>query len=742
MTTESNSLPASIRLALEIAVRDSKAPGAVAYVGDIEHTHAQVAFGARQLLPDNQPVDIDTIYDLASITKVVATTTAIVLLNEAGAVDLDAPVSKYLPFPTFNSFAVKHCLTHTAGLNAGKPFYKDCTSIDSMLTRYAKIPLKWTPGSRWLYSDVGFMILGRIVEKVSGEALDVFCQKHIFDPLDMKDTRYNPPAKWVTRCAATENCPWRGRIMLGQVHDENAYAVGGIAGHAGLFGTTTDIAKYIRALLTGKLLKPETVDRMMNLNVTPAWPWQGIGWQLDAWPTKNFGFLPARESAGHAGWTGTSVWLDRKSGRFTILLSNTCHPSRAARDNETLRRSFHTAIGKMYYPNSINTHSGLDRLVREDFRELRGKRIALLTHHAAVDQLGRHILDVFALAPDVTIARLFSPEHGISGQAEAGAAVGAQKAPIPVISLYGKRTAPTPEELSGIDCFVIDLQDVGARYYTYAATMKACMKVCADARVPVLVLDRPNPVGGLAIEGPIAANTESLVCWSAVPARHGMTMGEIAEWFRANELKSANVNLSVSMLDSWTPERLFGECSLAWIPPSPNIPTAETALVYSGTCLFEGTNISEGRGTDAPFMLIGAPWLDPDRVITTLQNEAKAGLTFSAERYTPRSIPGKAGAPKYMDQACHGIRIAVTNPHAARPFTTTVAMLAAMRRIHADRFAWEKSFDVLAGTTDLRERIERGDDPLQIVADYAAPLAAFEAKRPKLYVEQPVAPIA
>lgn len=736
MTTESNSLHASIRAALEIAVRDSKTPGAVAYVGDIEHTHAHVAVGARQLLPDNQPADIDTIYDLASVTKVIATTTAVMLLSESGAIDLEAPVSKYLSVPAFSGFSVKHCLTHTAGLNAGRPFYKDYNTIDAMLARYAEIPLKWKPGVRWLYSDVGFMILGRIIENVSGEKLDVFCQKRIFDPLDMKDTRYNPPAKWATRCAATENCPWRGRIMIGQVHDENAYAVGGVAGHAGLFSTTTDIAKYIRVLLTGKLLKPETVDRTMNLNVTPAWPWQGLGWQLDAWPTKNFGFLPTRETAGHAGWTGTSVWLDRKVGRFTILLSNTCHPSRAQRDNETLRRSYHTAIGKIYYPNSTNTHSGLDRLVREDFRDLRGKRIALLTHHAAIDQLGRHILDVFALAPDVKIARLFSPEHGISGQAEAGAAVGAQQSSIPVVSLYGKRTSPTAEELRGIDTFVIDLQDVGARYYTYAATMKACMKACADARVPVLVLDRPNPVGGLAIEGPIAANTDSLVCWSAVPARHGMTMGEIAEWFRANELKSANVNLSVSMLDSWTPERVFSECSLAWIPPSPNIPTPETALVYTGTCLFEGTNVSEGRGTDAPFMLIGAPWLDPDRIIAALPNEATAGLSFAPASYTPRSIPGKAAKPKFMDVACRGIRIAVTNQHAARPFTTTVAILAATRRIHAEHFKWEKSFDVLAGSSALRERVERGDEPLQIVSDYAAAHAQYEANRPKLYLEQ------
>ena len=428
------------------AVREAKAPGAVAYIGDLEHIHAHVAVGARQLVPEVHPAELNTVYDLASVTKVLATTTAIMLLRESGSIDLEAAVSKYLPVPAFGKFTVRHCLTHTAGLNPGKPFYTECNTIDAMLERYAAMPLNWPPGTRWLYSDVGFMILGRIVENVSGKTLDAFCQERIFTPLDMKDTRFNPPADWAVRCAATEQCPWRGTMMIGQVHDENTYAVGGVAGHAGLFSTAPDIAIYLRALLAGKTLKSDSVDMIMKLGTVAAWPWQGLGWQLDAWPSKNFGFLPTRDSAGHAGWTGTSVWMDRRAGRFVILLSNTCHPSRAMRDNETLRRSFHTSVGKTYYPNSTNTHSGLDRLVREDFRDLRGKRIALLTHHAAIDQLGRPILDVFALAPDAKIVRLFSPEHGIAGQAEAGAAVGTQQAPIPVVSLYGKRTAPTADD--------------------------------------------------------------------------------------------------------------------------------------------------------------------------------------------------------------------------------------------------------------------------------------------------------
>ncbi|HRK33439.1 MAG TPA: DUF1343 domain-containing protein [Candidatus Hydrogenedentes bacterium] len=728
-----------IRVALEDAVEKAKAPGAVAYVGDLEHTHAHIAVGSRQTVPAVLPAEPDTLYDLASVTKVMATATAILLLNQDGVVDLDAPVTDFLPIPAFSTISVRHCITHTAGLNPGRPFYKDSNTIDGMLERYAAMPLSWPAGTRWLYSDVGYMILGRIVELASKQKFDAFCRQRIFEPFKLTRTAFNPPAEWVVNCAATENSEWRGKVMIGQVHDENAYAVGGVAGHAGLFSTASDIARYARALLAGQILKLETVAAMAKVGATAAWPWQGLGWQLDAWPTKNFGFLPARDAMGHAGWTGTSVWIDRKANRFVILLSNTCHPSRDRRDNESLRKVFHTAVGKLYYPKSTNAHCGLDRLVREDFRDLRGKRVALLTHHAAVDQLGRHILDVFALAPNVKIVRLFSPEHGIRGQAEAGAAVSEQESKIPVVSLYGKRTAPLPDELAGVDVFVIDLQDVGARFYTYPATMKACLKACAAAKVPVLVLDRPNPIGGSILEGPLAASSDSMVCWGLVPVRHGMTMGEIALYLRDTELRDLTLSVSVNALDSWAPERLFSECSLPWIPPSPNIPTPETALIYSGTCLFEGCNVNEGRGTDAPFMQFGAPWVDSQRVLSAVPAAALAGVSIEAVSYTPKSIPGRAANPKYKEKGCHGLRIALHNAHAVRPFTTAIALIIALRDTHSDHFKWEKSFDVLAGGPQLREAIERGDSADKIVADAAAGIAAFNATRPTLYVEPPQA---
>ncbi|MCP4639987.1 MAG: DUF1343 domain-containing protein [bacterium] len=713
------------------SVRRSESPGAVACVGDVERVHFLDACGKRRLLPRPARATADTLYDVASLTKVVATTTAALLLHEDGQLDLDAPVSGYLPIPAFSRFAIRHLMTHTSGLVSGEPFYQDCSTVDEMIHRYAEEEQCWEPGTGWQYSDAGYMILGRVVELVARDSLDAFCRKRIFAPLKMSDTMFNPDALR-KRCAATEDCAWRGRVMVGEVHDENAFAVGGVAGHAGLFSTASDLARFCQALLGGRVLKGATLDLALRIGQIPCRPWQGLGWELDPWSSRPSGYLPARTAFGHTGWTGTSMWMDRATGLFAILLSNTCHPSREDRDTETLRRVFYDGVAERYYPNQVNTHTGLDRLVRDRFDPLRGRKVALLTHHAALDQLGRHILDVLALDPEVDLRLVYSPEHGVRGQAEAGADVPSEEGDVPVISLYGDRTAPSREELSTVDCLVVDMQDVGARYYTYAATMKRCLAACAASGTPVLVLDRPNPIGGTIIEGPIADRDDSAVCWGRVPARHGMTMGEIALHFQSVEFGDA-LKLTVVPLDSWRPCLTFDQCSLPWTPPSPNIPRVDTAIVYAGTCLFEGVNLNEGRGTDTPFQLIGAPWLDSQAILDALPSEVCAGVALEAAAYTPRSIPGKASQPRYLDEACSGIRIALENAIDARPFALTVAMLSAIHERHAEELEWHASFDVLAGTDTLRTRIVEGEPPMSIVASFAPGLAAFDEDRPRLY---------
>lgn len=718
---------------LQNAVKQAIAPGAVAYLGTPNKTLFHEAAGFRQLVPKRLPAEKNTLYDLASLTKVIATTTAIMILRDQGLLDLDQPVSEFVPIPEFRAFTIRHLLTHTAGLPAVKPFYREVSSLNEMLQRIAATPLNWPPGARRRYSDLGFMILGKVIELVAGDSLDAFCQKNIFAPAGMSRTAFNPPPEWRNDCAATELCAWRNRIILGEVHDENAYAMGGVAGHAGLFAPAKDIASFCRALLDGKLLAEKTLAEMTCLNQFPPYPWQGLGWQMDPWISGVSGFLPARSAFGHTGWTGTCLWADRDSGLFCILLSNTCHPSREQRNNATLRRIFFSAVAATHYRKTWNVHTGLDRVLEEDFAPLRGKRLAVLTNHAAVDQSGRQLLDALALDSEIILKRIYSPEHGLRGQAEAGEQVRAEDGPVPVTSLYGRRKQPTAEELEDIELFVVDLPDIGSRYYTYMATMKDCMAACAEHRVPMLILDRPNPIGGVILEGPIARVTDSPVCCAPIPIRHGMTLGELALFFQKTEFAGSRLQLSVSLAGNWLRERMFDACSLPWIPPSPNIPTPEIALIYSGTCLFEGVNLNEGRGTEKPFQIIGAPWLDPDGVLETLDPREYGGCTLKSVTYTPRSLPGKVTHPVYEDESCQGIRIRITNADIARPVTLSIALLSAIHRRHQNDLNWKKHFDVLAGGPTLRRQIVNGVPALELTQTWKRELDAFDRDRPKRY---------
>jgi len=721
-----------IKKAFKNALEESHAPGGVLYIGSKDSTHLHIASGQRQTFPKSKPAKKDTLYDMASITKVVGTVTAIMQLKEQGKLSLEQSVTDFVPLMELKDMTLKHLLTHTSGLVAVERYFTSMTSLDRMLQRYAKEGIERLPDIEHLYSDVGFMLLGRVVEEASRESLDVYTKKNIFDPLEMNRTSYNPPEEWLKNCAPTENDPWRQKLVHGEVHDENTWAVGGVSGHAGIFSTASDMAKFCRGLMDGTILSVDSVREMTSMNIKPLYPWQGLGWQIDPWSTKKTGFLPSRTAFGHTGWTGTSIWIDPDRDLFTILLSNTCHPNREDRDNETLRRTIHTAVGNSFYAKT-NLHTGLDRLARENFKIVEDRTFALLTNHAAVDQHGRHVLDVLGFAPKLQIKRLYSPEHGIRGQAEAGEKIAGQESSVPVTSLYGKRKAPSSEELAEIDVFLIDLQDIGARYYTYMATMKACLEACAQASVPVVVLDRPNPVNGITIEGPIAQNTTSLVSCTAIPIRHGMTMGELAVWFQENDLKGLGLKLDINYLDNWQPRRMFDECTYPWVAPSPNMPDAETALVYVGTCLIEGTNLNEGRGTETPFKIVGAPWLNAQKLLKLISSDDHAGCRLEAAKYTPVSIPGKSTNPKFKDEECEGIRIHVENPTKVHGFQVALAIITGIRELHPDQLEFISFFDTLAGGPDLRNRIMEGESASRIVKSYKKELEQYDRQRPRLY---------
>ena len=733
MTASWSNVQDSLAGALVRAVEETRNPGAAAYVGNLEGTLFRRATGMRQLEPSQHPASPDTVYDLASLTKTVATTTAVLLLQDDGELDIDAPLTEFLPIDMYAGVTLRHLLTHTAGLVAGSPYYREVSSTAEMIERFAARSLDWPPGSRRRYSDVGFILLGHVVELVAKDSLDAFCKERIFEPLGMTSTAFNPSEELTARAAATERCNWRGRVMVGEVHDENAYAVGGVSGHAGLFSTVDDLARYCRGLLRGELLREETIEEMIRPGQIPSYPWQGLGWRIAPWESETQGYLPSRRAFGHAGWTGTSLWVDRDAGLFAALLGNTCHPSRNNRQNRAFRGIFHAALAKSLYPARSAVHSGLDRLLRDEFAPLKNRRFALLTNHAAVDALGRHIIDVLRLDPGLELKRLFSPEHGIRGHAEAGEDVPSEGGPIPVTSLYGDRKEPSAEELDEIDLFVVDLQDIGSRYYTYMATMKDCMAACAAKGVPVLVLDRPNPIGGEVLEGPIATRTDSPVSCAAIPVRHGMTMGELALYFAEHELDAPRPSVQVYPLDNWRRDLYFDDLSYPWLPPSPNIPTPETALFYVGTCLFEGVNLNEGRGTDTPFHVFGAPWLDPVAVLRDIEPEESRGCVLEPVTYTPVSMPGRASHPEYQDEECRGIRIRMTNRSEMRPFTMVLALIQAIRAHHPSQFEWKPMFNLLAGGPTLRRELEAGDSALTIVDRHAGALESFRERIPKQY---------
>ncbi len=722
----------ALKQALEWAIKGAGAPGATACVGVAGGEMLIEAAGYRALTPSRESAEKDSLYDLASLTKVIATTTAVMLLIEEGRLSLEQRITEFIPLSNLNAFTVRHLLTHTSGLPAWRAWHQEASGMLEYVEHIAEAAAGAVPDRSRTYSDMGFILLAKIVEQATRDSFDAFCRQRIFEPLGMKDTLFTPPEALRPRCAPTERCSWRNRMLRGEVHDENASAIGGVSGHAGLFSTARDLGVFCSALLEGRLVKEETLAEMTRGGQVPCYPWQGLGWWVDPWTSGANGYLPSRTAFGHTGWTGTSIWMDRDRKNYAILLSNTCHPTREKRNNGELRRRFYAAAADADYPNSTNAHTGLDKLLRNEFSDIAGKRLALLTNSAAVDQLGRSIMDVFNLCGAPKPSLLYSPEHGFFGQAEAGAHVASEKGDIPIVSLYGDRKHPSAEELRQIDLFAVDLPDIGARYYTYMDTMKNCMAACAEHNVPMLILDRPNPVGGAILEGPVAREYGSPVCCAPLPIRHGMTLGELALYFKDVFFSKTKLSVTVLSAENWWRELQADVCALPWKAPSPNIPSAETALMYIGTCLFEGLNMNEGRGTDTPFLVCGAPWLDAEAVLADLSAQDAPGCDLKPVLYIPKSIPGKAANPKHQDKLCRGIRFQIVDWQAARPFTTAAALIGAIHKRH-DELAWAPFFDTLAGGPWLREQILSGQPAREIAAGLQAELAAFDAKRPQLY---------
>lgn len=380
----------------------------------------------------------------------------------------------------------------------------------------------------------------------------------------------------------------------------------------------------------------------------------------------------------------------------------------------------------------MTVRTGLDRVAAGETALPHAARLALLSNRAARTSDGRWALDALRDA-GYDIRLLLGPEHGVDLAADAGATVGHSRlGDIPVLSLYGADLAPVEEALGDIDLIVADLLDVGARYYTYPWTIRETMRLAAAHDVAVTILDRPNPLGGTAIEGNLP-ELDSPVCASRVPIRHGLTLGELSLWNR--NTYEIPVQLDVIPLTGWRRQERFDATGLPWVPPSPALPDLEAVTLYPGTCLIEGTTLSEGRGTDAPFRQFGSPHLDAEAVIAALQtDEAMAGLSLSAVRFTPT-------ASKWAGEACAGIRLSITDADALRPVRAGLAIIGALRA--ADDFAFLPFFDLLAGTPRWREVFENGGSPSEITAGLAADEEGFrKARRDVLLYDRDAALIA
>jgi uncharacterized protein YbbC (DUF1343 family) len=377
-------------------------------------------------------------------------------------------------------------------------------------------------------------------------------------------------------------------------------------------------------------------------------------------------------------------------------------------------------------------------LVAERFRPLRGLAVGLVCNHTAVDARLRHAADLLHQASGVRLAALFGPEHGVRGAAQYMAAVADgrdARTGVVVRSLYGptrESLAPAPEEFAELDALVFDVQDVGARYYTYQATMMLCMEAAARAGKRFFVLDRPNPIGGIAIEGPrLTPGFESFCGLHDLAPRHGMTVGELARLFRA-ERGMAGLELTVVPCRGWRRSMLQRETAMPWVFPSPNMPTPETALVYPGMCLLEGTNLSEGRGTTRPFHLFGAPWLDADRLVEALEAERLPGVAFRPVHFVPTF-------DKHRGEEAHGAELVVTDAGAFLPFRTGVACVAAARAQAPAEFRWRTeryefvdgipAFDLLCGSDRERQALERGVPLAELARPWADEERLFAGRR-------------
>ncbi len=752
------------------AIHDGEIPGAVLLVWHNGKVVYRKAFGDRSLEPHREAMTADTIFDIASLTKVVATTTAVMQLVQKGEVRLNDPVARYIPEFGQNGkddITVRNLLTHFSGLRADIDLTPPWEGRDAALRlAFAETPA-FPPGSRFVYSDTNFMVLGALVERVSGTTLDAYCARKIFTPLHMTHTRFLPPASWRSRIAPTEYDE-QGKMLRGIVHDPRARLMAGVAGHAGVFSTADDLSKFAQALLNGSpVLSPAMVEKMTTPEQPPTAPvLRGFGWDIDSPFSSNRGDLLPVGSFGHTGFTGTSIWIDPTTRTFIILLTNSVHP-KGKGSAVALRSKVATAVtaalsltvsekdemrwksitgyneaqtaARHVATRNGTVQTGIDVLEAHNFEPLRAattgdatakKRIGLLTNQTGIDSQGRRTIDVLAQAPGISLDAIFSPEHGVTGELDTthvgnstDAATGVQ-----VYSVYGGTDAarrPSLDVLKNLDAVVVDLQDAGTRFYTYETTLGYFLEAAAKAGIEIVVLDRPDPITGSLVQGAISdSGPETFLHYYPVPIRHGMTMGELAKMFNAE--RNINARLTVVPMEGWMRGDWYDSTSLPWINPSPNLRSLTEATLYPGVAVVEFTNVSVGRGTETPFELLGAPWIKATELAQYLNGRNISGVRFVPISFTPTSS-------EYAGQECKGVNIVLLDRAGLDAPEMGLELASALHKLYPEQFHIERMIELLLNQTAY-DAIVAGQDPRRIAEDMREPLEKFQRLREKYLI--------
>ncbi len=786
-------------------IANKKLPGAVVIVGRRGKIVYRKAFGNRAIDPIVEKMSIDTIFDAASLTKVVATSTSIMILLETGQIRLNDTIGKFIPEiedKDAKSVTIQQLLTHISGYQPDFDLKEKWLGRGGMLNALYKEKLRNPPGTKFVYSDIGFIVLAEIVQRVSKEDIAQFADGNVFSPLKMNDSGYG----WVEsektvedrvseggkdvyvtlrRIAPTENIRGQrsylgstfdgstaegNKILRGQVHDPTAFRMNGMAGHAGLFTTADNLARYCQMILNGgtldgiRILSPAAIAAMTKPYViNEAGAARGLGFDISSSFSVNRGEFFPLGSFGHTGFTGTGIWIDPTSETFVVFLSNRVHPdgkgdvaplrakvstvvasaildtpiekyrqAEAAYNSAIVRQipNFRVQIPnqtQIVSPKSAIVLNGIDVLEKSNFKELNGLRIGLVTNHTGRNRAGKQTIDILKEAPNVKLISLFSPEHGIRGQLDQEKIVDSvdEKTGLPIYSLYGETRRPKPEQLKDLDALVFDIQDIGTRFYTYISTLRNVMEEAAKAKIKVIVLDRTNPINGIDIEGGIAddaiVNDEKryFIAAHTLPVRHGMTVGEIANMVNSERKIGADVN--IVKMENWSRTMWFDETNQIWVNPSPNMRSLTEATLYSGIGLLEFTNVSVGRGTDTPFEVIGATWMDGQKLALYLNQKNLAGVRFVPTKFKPN-------ASVFKDQECGGINIVITDREKFKPVIVGLEIASAIRILFPNDWKIE-NYSRLWVNSEVFESFKRGNSPQEIERSWQGKLDEFKKRR-------------